>query len=79
MGPLGSSLQGQYEKTTENKKHMTLLVKKLPLTLVQKRTCGLRKEITRKFYYNPVNLLIEEYLEYMIEFQDRKEKLESWT
>lgn len=51
MGPLGSSLQGQYEKTTENKKHMTLLVKKLPLTLVQKRTCGLRKEITLKFYY----------------------------
>ena len=51
MGPLGSSLQGQYEKKTENKKHMTLLVKKLPLTLVQKRTCDLRKEITRKFYY----------------------------
>ena len=56
------------------REYITLLKNKLPLTKPKKIEYGLPLTTTLKFHYESADLLLEDYLEYMQNFQDRKEK-----
>ena len=78
MGKSSSSeirLQGKYvEATVDERDYITLLKNKLPLTKAKRIDYGLPSTTTVKFHYDTADLLLEDYLEHMQKFQDRKEK-----
>ena len=47
---------------------------KLPLTSTQKQLYGLPKNTTLKLHYKNADMLLEDYHQYIMKFQDRKEK-----
>ena len=78
MGPSTSSkirLRGKYvEEAPDEIQHMSLLQNKLPLTKAKKKYYGLPVTTTFEFHYESGKQLLENYLEYMQKFQDRKKK-----
>lgn len=69
------SLKGRYVPSTiDEREHIALLKHKVPLTKAEKIEYGLPLTTTLKFPYPSADLLLEDYLEYMQKFQDRKEK-----
>ena len=79
MGPSSSSdiggLRGQFMAAFESQKdEMTLFKNKLPLTSTQKQLYGLPKNTTLKFHYKYADMLLEDYHQSLMKFQDRKEK-----
>ena len=68
-------LRGRYvAAVVDEREYITLLKNKLPLTKPKKIEYGLPLTTTLKFHYESADLLLEDYLEYMQNFQDRKEK-----
>ena len=68
-------LWGRYVETAvEEKKQITILKNKLPLTKVKKTGYGLPSTTSLKFHYESTDLLLEDYLDYMQIFQNHKEK-----
>ena len=79
MGPSSSSdiggLRGQFMAALESQKEeMTLFKNKLPLTSTLKQFYGLPKNTTLKFHYKYADMLLEDYHQSLMKFQDRKEK-----
>lgn len=69
------SLKGRYVPSTiDEREYIALLKHKVPLTKAEKIEYGLPLTTTLKFPYPSADLLLEDYLEYMQKFQDRKEK-----
>ena len=78
MGPSSSSdirLGRQFMPATESEKEeMTFLKNKLSLTSTQKQLYELPKNTTLKFHYINANMLLEDYHQHRMKFQDMKEK-----
>ena len=78
MGPSSSSdirLGRQFMPATESEKEeMTFLKNKLSLTSTQKQLYELPKNTTLKFHYINADMLLEDYHQHIMKFQNMKEK-----